>query len=243
MLLLAIETSTLASSVALGDGTDVIAQQTHARARGHVEFLMPAILEMFAATGSTIRECAGVAVCVGPGLFTGMRVGIATAKTVAQVLGVRVACVTSLDLVAHAAGADTVCACIDAKRGHVFAALYRSGAPVGSAESVEPGVLAQRLMAMNEPVVFAGDGARAYREVFDLVPGATFAGEECDPSAPSLLALAAPLFAAGDTMEPARVEPLYLRSSDAEIAWGERGVSILRPSRVQVPKRARGGVA
>jgi tRNA threonylcarbamoyladenosine biosynthesis protein TsaB len=90
--------------------------------------VIPTVQQLLAWTDVKLTSLAGVAVGIGPGLFTGMRVGIATAKTLAQVLGIPVVGLASLDVLAFATHYTrrAICAAIDAKRGEVFFAFYRS---------------------------------------------------------------------------------------------------------------------
>jgi tRNA threonylcarbamoyladenosine biosynthesis protein TsaB len=148
--LLAIETATDMVGVALIRGDGGAAERVHVGGRAHAELLAPAIEEVCAVSGCAIGDIGGIAVDVGPGLFTGLRVGVATAKALAQALSLGVLGVGSLDVLAAAArdriGADVgaqVLSVIDARRGEVFMASYRFdriGAGVGAAtESAEAG--------------------------------------------------------------------------------------------------------
>ena len=129
MLILGIETSTAATSVSFWSQHGRVAGMTLVRDRGHVEFLMPAILQTATLADVSIDQLTGVAVGLGPGLFTSLRVGVATAKTLAQTLEVPIVGVSSLDLLAFSVRftPKLICACVDARRGEVFAAFYRKG--------------------------------------------------------------------------------------------------------------------
>ncbi len=135
--LLAIETATDAVGVAVLRGDGGAVERIHLGGRAHAERLAPMIDAACAASGLPLSELDVVAVDVGPGLFTGLRVGVATAKALAQAAGLGVVGVGSLDALA-AAGAglvradatsavDTVVAVVDARRGEVFAAAYDVG--------------------------------------------------------------------------------------------------------------------
>jgi tRNA threonylcarbamoyladenosine biosynthesis protein TsaB len=130
--LLAIETATDMVGVALIRGDGGAAERVHVGGRAHAELLVPAIEEVCAVSGCAVGDIGGIAVDVGPGLFTGLRVGVATAKALAQALSIGVLGVCSLDVLAAAArdriGADggaQVLSVIDARRGEVFVASYR----------------------------------------------------------------------------------------------------------------------
>ena len=173
-----------------------------------------------------------VAVGCGPGLFTGVRVGVTTAKTVAAALGVPVVPVPSLDLLAWRLrfGTGTVVATLDARRGECYWARYR---PTGSGvERIgdfglgppETIVAALREDGAAGAVVCCGDGPARYPDAFATCgPEVTFAGPtHLAPSLAGLVAIATARVAAGDTEVAEAVRPLYLRRSDAEIAWDGR---------------------
>lgn len=230
MLVLGIETSTPVSSVAIGGERGIAASVLASGARGHAEFLVPAIRSLCEQAGVPLRELGGVAAGLGPGLFTGMRVGIATAKALAQALEIPIAGVPSLDLLAHGVrhSPRLICACVDARRGEVFAAFYRQ-APGGVRREGEhtvlpPEALAAEAAARSEDLLFVGDGSLAYRD--RLAGGrAEFAPPGlAHPSARSLVELAAPRLARGEADPLLDFVPLYVRRADAEIKWEERGV-------------------
>jgi tRNA threonylcarbamoyladenosine biosynthesis protein TsaB len=244
MLVLGIETSTLLSSVALWGPTGPVAEMMLAKGRGHVEFLMPAINDVCERADVSMKDVTGIAVGLGPGLFTGMRVGLATAKTIARTLRVPIVGVSSLDLLAFGVrySPKLICACTDARRHEVFAAFYRQ-APGGvlrlsDYRAWDPAGLAGELIARREEVLFVGNGAAVYREDLAEVGGEMATGGTQFPSAQALCELAIPRFEREETTPVALIEPLYVRRSDAEINWEARGVTIERPLRVRLSKRA-----
>ncbi len=136
MNLLAIESATDTVGAAVVRDGGVRVERAHAGGRAHAELLIPTIEEVCASSGCTIREIGHVAVDAGPGLFTGLRVGVATAKALAQALQIEVSAVSSLDALAAASAAlvagraagtpvPAVVAVVDARRGQVFASAYR----------------------------------------------------------------------------------------------------------------------
>ncbi len=133
MILLALESATDTVGAAVIRDDDGSAERTHVGGRAHAENLAPAIEEACALTGCRITDVDHIAVDLGPGLFTGLRVGVATAKALAQALGIGILGVGSLDILAAAAWeradgpAGPVVAVIDARRGEVFAAAYHVG--------------------------------------------------------------------------------------------------------------------
>ncbi len=132
MIVLAIETATDLVGVGLVGAPGGSAVRVHEGGRAHAELLVPAIAEVCAVSGCTLADVDRIAVDVGPGLFTGLRVGVATAKALAQARGIGVLGVGSLDVLAAAAAErfetgrpEPVVSVVDAPRGEVFAALYR----------------------------------------------------------------------------------------------------------------------
>jgi len=248
MLILGIETSTGASSVSFWSERGRVGGSTVARERGHVEFLMPAVMQTAELAGVSLDQLSGVAIGLGPGLFTSLRVGVATAKTLAQVLNVPIVGISSLDLLAFNArfSPKLICACVDARRGEVFAAFYRQ-APHGvhrlsDYAAWEPKALAAEAIARGEEVLFVGNGALVYHEELGEI-GEVAGGASQYPRAEALCELAAPILERGEAIPVALLEPLYVRRSDAEINWERRGMVIKRPDRVKISKKALEGRA
>ena len=229
VIILGIETATDQVGCAIGGVEGVLGSFTLAHGRRHAETLVPAIQFVCRSAGLELAEISIVAVDVGPGLFTGMRVGIATAKAMAMALRVPMVGIPSLDLLAFPVRHTSrlICAVLDAKRGEVFTALYRH--VPGGMQRLEPyrvctpDELAADLMARNEDVLVVGDGARRHASLFDDArhvelgdAGVSF------PSPAALVELAHPRAVREEFVQPAQLEPLYLRKSDAEISWERR---------------------
>jgi tRNA threonylcarbamoyladenosine biosynthesis protein TsaB len=231
VLLLGIDTSTSRVSIALGDDGEVMAEVSLAGVPSprHAEQLAPAVRYLCDETGIELRQLAAIAVGVGPGLFTGLRVGVTSAKVMAQGLRIPVVCVPSLDLVAYPLRYTSrlVAGVLDARRHEVFYALYLpvpgglqrvSGYEVGT-----PDDLVGELAARGDEVVIAGEGALRYRDHFTAMDHAELAGPGFAwPRAAALLELATARYEREDFCSPSEVQPMYLRKSDAEIE-NERG--------------------
>jgi tRNA threonylcarbamoyladenosine biosynthesis protein TsaB len=228
---LAIDTATNQVGVAIGDGGVVRGEVRLSGGRRHAEELAPAIRQLTTWTGVRLDQLAAVAIGIGPGLFTGLRVGVTTGKVMAQALRIPVVAVASLDLVAYPVRhtSRTIVAVLDARRREVFHATYRP-VPGGVQRVSEYGVAAPselvvELEAAAQEVVLAGDGVSAHAEAFAGLDHAELAGPEfAAPSTTALVSLATARFEREDFSAPWDVEPLYLRESDAELSWGaERG--------------------
>lgn len=234
MLILGVETATERVSVAIGGHDGVLSLVEVTRGRRHAENVMPAVDDACRLAEVTVPEFGCIAVDVGPGLFTGMRVGIATAKALAMALEIPIVTATSLELLAHAVHDDVeftherlVCAVVDARKGEVFHQLFKvasDGAErITDAACESPDELVSRLRERGQPVVCVGDGARRYAETLRFDHRVVIAGERWSyPSADTLVRLAHRRSLREEWLEPDRVEALYLRQPDAQINWTTR---------------------
>jgi tRNA threonylcarbamoyladenosine biosynthesis protein TsaB len=216
MRVLAVETSTLAGGVALIDGERLVAEYLLDVRVTHSERLLSAIDRVLGDAGWTARELQGLAVAVGPGSFTGLRVGISAVKGLALALGIPVAAVPTLDAMAATLpwASLPVCPVLHARRDEVYAALYRWDGDGVRRESdylaMTPDALAERL---GEPTLLIGDGADAIRSPHARrVPPPPRA-----PSPACVAVLGRARLALGETVSAASLVPLYLRPSEAEL--------------------------
>lgn len=230
VIILGIETATAQVGCALGGVEGVFASFHAARGRRHAETLVPAIEFVCDTAQVALDEIGVVAVDIGPGLFTGLRVGIATAKAMASALRVPVIGLSSLDLLAHQVrhSPRLIVPVIDGKRGEVFSATYRH-VQGGVQRLSEPRVgtaadLANELRAHREEALLVGDGALRYADVLAEDSGPIELGQLGTqwPSAADLVELAQPRALREEFVQPWELSPLYLRKSDAEINWEKR---------------------
>ncbi|MFZ0187403.1 MAG: tRNA (adenosine(37)-N6)-threonylcarbamoyltransferase complex dimerization subunit type 1 TsaB [Streptosporangiaceae bacterium] len=209
MLVLGFDTATPAVSVALHDGERVIAAASALDARRHSELLTPMIAKIMADAGASRADLTAIAVGVGPGPYTGLRVGVVTARVLGSVLGLPVSGVCSLDVIAasaasaaSAAPAGPFLVATDARRKEVYWARYDAagrriaGPHVGQASAVPD--------AAGLPV--AGAGGPLYPEAFGELIGPAY------PDARTLCGLVARPAGQVPLLDP---EPLYLRRPDA----------------------------
>jgi tRNA threonylcarbamoyladenosine biosynthesis protein TsaB len=228
-MVLAIDTATSAVSVAIGDHGAPVGSVALTGGRRHAEQLAPAIRYLTEELDVSLDQLAAIAVDVGPGLFTGLRVGVTTAKVMAQALRIPVVGVPSLDLVAYPLrhSSRLVVSVLDARRHEVFSARYR---PVpGGVQRVSdyevrpPAELVAELDAGTDELLLAGDGVGAYDDEFASLEHAERAGVDHDaPSATALVELATAKVEREEFQLASELRPLYLRTSDAEINWEGR---------------------
>ncbi|MGH9185816.1 MAG: tRNA (adenosine(37)-N6)-threonylcarbamoyltransferase complex dimerization subunit type 1 TsaB [Acidimicrobiales bacterium] len=229
MLILGIESATVQVGCAIGGHEGVLASAHSSRGRRHAESLTPAIDFVRRQARIDLREISVVAVDLGPGLFTGLRVGVSSAKAVASALRVPMIGVTSLDLLAFPVRFTPrlIVACIDARRAELFYASYRQvpgGVQrIGGHQLGTPDDLASELLASREECLLVGDGAIRYREVFEGLARVDIAERGLAyPSASSLVELAHAQALREQWVSPWELQPMYLRRPDAEINWSAR---------------------
>ena len=226
MLILGIESAGSQVGCAIGGHEGVLASAHAGKGRRHAENLAPQIDFVRGQAGIQLSELGAVAVDVGPGLFTGLRVGIATAVVMSHALGVPMIPVTSHDLMAFPArwSSRLIVTALDARRGELFTALFRK-VPGGIQRVREvnvctPDDLAAELEVADEPALLVGDGALRYADTFHDIRRIEMAEQGlAQPSARSLVQLAHARAMREEFVQSWEVEPVYLRKPDAEINW------------------------
>lgn len=227
MIILGIETSTAQVACALGGAEGVMAAfevgpgvplpGRHRATPRHAELLAPAIEFICTQARVELGEVGAVAVDIGPGMFTGVRVGVATGKAMAQALRVPMVGLESLDLLAFPVRYTdrVIAAVLDARRDEVYTALYRP-VPGGVQRFSEPAVcspdeLAGTLMALGEDVLAVGDGAVRYGDMLRRLGDVEVDASHPFPSAASLVSLAHAQAVREEFVQPWEVNPVYLR--------------------------------
>ena len=229
MLILGITTSTAQVGCAIGGHEGVLGAIHSSRGRRHAETLTPAIEFLCRQSRVELSDIGAIAVDLGPGLFTGLRVGVAAGKALSHARRLPMIGVSSLDLVAFPlrhSPKRIVCA-LDAGRGEVFHASYRQSPggvqQVSPPEVISPADLASDLLALGEDVLLAGDGALRYQSMFEAVRRLELADHsEAYPLAGSLVQLAHARALREEFVGPVELTPMYLRKPDAEINWTTR---------------------
>lgn len=229
-MLLAIETSSLVSSVALLHEDTLRAELTIQARLTHSEQLMPHIADMLDKASVPKQNIDSIAVSIGPGSFTGLRIGLATAKGLAFAWQVPIVGVETTDSLAwnFVGSADRVCTLIDAQKGNVYAALYqweRDSLQVLQPIHIAPLTEVLHQLAKEEKsVVFCGDGAMIGKAaiseaspLFRMAPPTMRI-----PRAGSVALAAWERVKAGDVDDCMTLTPAYKRRSEAEVLWEKK---------------------
>ena len=221
---LAIETATPASSVALAEGRDIVASAARVDRTGHSAFLVPAIDFCFDQVGWRPSDLDAVVVDIGPGLYTGIRVGIATAQGLAAAVGVPLLTAISLDAIAlrAATGRRHIWSVVDVRRGELAVSSYHP-VPGGVVKDAPPEVMTNdelRAALESDPkdVLLVGDteaiGDGTLRGLHRVKKG----GPRY-PQAETLIEATAASLEADEIPHPDDIRPLYLREPDVQINW------------------------
>lgn len=224
MKILAIDTATPASSVAIGEDDSLRGLSLNVDRRGHVRFLIPAIDFCLEQAGWAARDIDLVAVDVGPGPYTGLRSGISTAQAFAAAIGAPMVTVSSLTTIAlrAATGRRRIWSVVDMRRGQIavapFSPLPGGVAPDGEPEVVGPADFRAMLECEVDDSLVVGD--------WEAVPESTWTGLQRVrrgrpryPSAETILEIASMKARHDKTSSPEDVRPLYMREPDVQINW------------------------
>ena len=224
MKIVAITTSTPASSVALAEGRRVVASAENVNARGHADFVVAALDFCMRAAKWSPEEIQSVVVDVGPGLYTGIRVGISIAQGIGASLGVQVAPASSLDVLAlrAATGHRRIFPVVDVRRGQVAVAGY-SPVPGGVVrdhpiELTTPEQLLAMLSTQREGILLVGDIPALGKGALTGLRGVRV-GRPRYPTAEALVEAGLGVLERGEAPHPDAVRPQYLRDPDVNINW------------------------
>lgn len=226
-IILAIENSGLCCSVAIVATDGLIAEISLISQTTHSKRLLSTIDQVMRDAGLDWPGIDAIAISLGPGSFTGLRIGVATAKGLAMATAKPLVGIASLDGLAWqiAATGLPVCAVMDARKQEVFAAFYRiglDGQPERTSDylAIRPLDLISRISA---ETILVGDAIGVYGDLFreHLGDCARFASPRLfHPRAAAIAAAAMPRWQAGEFLDPALAAPLYIRASDAELSFG-----------------------
>lgn len=231
MKLLALDSSGLVASVAVVTEEAMLAEYTVNYKKTHSQTLLPMLEELVKMVEVNLKEIDAIAVCAGPGSFTGLRIGSATAKGLGLALHIPIIPVPTLDGLAYnMCGTDKlVCPMMDARRNQVYTGLYQFTG--NKLEVIKPQCalaveeILEEINSLNRDVIFLGDGTAAYQAI---IKERTKVNYEFAPlhmnrqRAGAVGALGILLYKEGIYEEAAKHEPVYLRLSQAERERAER---------------------
>lgn len=224
MKIVAIETATPASSVAIGEDDSLLGMSVNVDRRGHVGFLMPAIDFALTRAGWKPRDIDVVAVDIGPGPYTGLRAGIATAQAFAAAIGAPMVTTSSLTVIAlrAATGRRRIWPVVDMRRGQFAIAPYRplpgGIAPDGGAEVVRPADFKALLESDGSDSLVVGDWASLPESMWTGLHRVR-RGRPRYPSAETMLEIASMKARRDDLTATEDIRPLYMREPDVDINW------------------------
>ena len=225
MKILVLESSGLVASVALMEENSMICEFTMNHKKTHSQTLLPMVDEMMKITGFNKKELDAVAISKGPGSFTGLRIGSATAKGLSQALNIPVVSISSLEgLAANLYGTeDLICPIMDARRSQVYAGIFQYEGEKLVTRMEDDAVSVADLISMlnekGEPVIFLGDGVPVYQKLLEegLTVPYRFAPSHMNRQrAGAVGVLAVQYFKEGKTETSRDHKPEYLRKSQAE---------------------------
>ena len=226
-MLLAIDTSSLVLSCALAEKDRLIAEWTVQKRLTHSEQLIPHLDEMMKEAGVEKDQITGIAVSIGPGSFTGLRIGLATAKIASYIWKVPLVGVDTLEALAwNMAGAQAfILPLEDAQRGNVYAALYGAFQEMWQEAPTEVAPIDEVIAAAVKhggPIIAVGECADKYKEKL-LAAGIALAAPQNRCARASSVAMAGlARMEKGEKDNPLSLLPNYIRRSEAEVLWEKR---------------------
>lgn len=231
MIILSIDSSTPVAGIAVSDDKTLLGEVLINTKNTHSEKLMPMVAQLLDDLQINVQQVESVAVTCGPGSFTGLRIGMATAKGIVQGGNKKLIAIPTLDCLAqnllHYSG--IICPIMNAQKKQVYTAIYRSGESnlerLSDYQAIEADKLAEQLLALNEIVWFVGDGVEAFSDVFlqKLGDKCRFAaGNTVLPRAGALAMLAADRALQQQFDDLYQAELIYIRKSEAEVQWEAR---------------------
>lgn len=224
MKILGIDSSSLVASAAIVTDDILTAEYTVNFKKTHSQMLLPMIDEIVSMTGTDLEEIDAIAVSGGPGSFTGLRIGSATAKGLGLALKKPLIHVPTVDALAYNlwGAADLVCPIMDAKRNQVYTGIYRMREGLSIVKEQCPmdmRGLMEELNGLGEPVIFLGDGVPVYEPVIRETAKVPFSFAPAHMNrqrAAAVAALGAVYYRQGRTETAAEHGPDYMRKSQAE---------------------------
>ena len=231
MIILSIDSSAPVAGIAVSDGKKLLGEVMINTQNTHSEKLMPMVAQLLHDLQMNIQQIDAVAITCGPGSFTGLRIGMATAKGIVQGGNKKLIAIPTLDTLAqnlnHYPG--IICPIMNAQKKQVYTAIYKSTEigmeRLSDYQAIEAETLAEQLLALGETVWFTGDGVDAFADVFRAKLGAQCRladGNTVLPRAGALAMLAAERAEQEQFDDLYQAELIYIRKSEAEVQWEAR---------------------
>ncbi|MFZ5944415.1 MAG: tRNA (adenosine(37)-N6)-threonylcarbamoyltransferase complex dimerization subunit type 1 TsaB [Bacillota bacterium] len=233
MIILSIDSATPVAGVAIVDKNRVLAESFLNTGNTHSQQLLPLIKHTLDSANLKLADIDGIAVSSGPGSFTGLRIGMATAKSIAQVTGLKLIGIPTLDALAYNLKGypGVICPILNARKQEVYCALYEMQGEdlqrISDFWAINPEVLAEKLLQLEHKTTFLGDGVAEYHQVLHLLLGEKAGWAPIHnllPRAASLGFLGLKKLQEGLSDDIFRLEPFYLRKSEAEVKWEAKNV-------------------
>lgn len=230
MLVLGIEAATSVAGVALCENQNIIAERFVNNQRTHSVNLLPMIKAVFQDAGVSPQSLEGIAVSNGPGSFTGLRIGMSTAKTLAQVWDLPIVGISTLDSLAYAVVGlhNYICPILNARKNEVYTALYdgSKGAlqKIFGPQAISPEKLVEKIKSLDRDVTFLGDGVSVYQKFFSSsLTNIQFAsGVVGFPRGAGIAILGHQYLLENGGIDPLQLLPNYIRLSEAEYKWMQK---------------------
>ena len=241
MRFIVLDTADARGSVALFENDHFIRMEGHSTEEDYSSWLLPAVHRALKASGVSLAQLDGYGVCAGPGSFTGLRVGLTTAKAWSEIYGKPIAAVSRLEALASnpSPGLEVsetfIASCIDARRGQLFAALYENSShgiqPVGEESVISPSEFlaavakqaGARMVRWRTP---DGELLQSLPEWQEAAAGGHILETVQPPFADRLGRLAHRKFQAGDVTDAFSLDANYVRRSDAELFWKDNRAAV-----------------
>lgn len=230
MRILGIDTSTMAASVAVIEDNQLVCEYTINTKKTHSQKLMPMIENMLKESDLNINDIDLIGICVGPGSFTGLRIGMATAKAIAHVNNIPIVGVTSLEMLAANMNLcdKKICSILDAQRNQVYTAKFEyignRLVQINDTDVLEIDKLINEISSSEDDYILIGEAVYKYEEKLKDIENISIPSPSHNVTkASSLCSIALEKYNQGENIESCyTVNPMYIRKSQAEVQYDEK---------------------
>lgn len=230
MRILGIDTSTMAASVAVIEDNQLVCEYTINTKKTHSQKLMPMIENMLKESDLNINDIDLIGICVGPGSFTGLRIGMATAKAIAHVNNIPIVGVTSLEMLAANMNLcdKKICSILDAQRNQVYTAKFEyignRLVQINDTDILEIDKLINEISSSEDDYILIGEAVYKYEEKLKDIENISIPSPSHNVTkASSLCSIALEKYNQGENIESCyTINPMYIRKSQAEVQYDEK---------------------